>query len=371
MPLQVISYKDWLILTEEANQHKLAPFLLWIIDNDDHSLPYSAYESLAKAYLQAVSRFMILENSQLTITRVLNDAGIPHIWLKGIALAATIYPNGALRPMADLDVLVDFDHCEKALICLLDVGYSFTEENALFDANELAQHNRSHHYVLSGGPAAIVKVELHFRLLSLQSWRFLPIQQQQWFKKQTIHYYVGSERMTTLAPEAHLLYLCAHIMVQHSIQDYIVTRLLDLHLLIKTYQLDWKLILNKAVELRWTYIVEQPLRQTQSLFDTDIPVPIFEALSNWRSIDEDTHNVKVLNQPGSIFERAWQTLLHLSRKERVDWISQVIFPKKEYMQARYSITDMRFIYVYYIYRWNSQLIEALKWICAKIFQFKS
>ena len=51
--------------------------------------------------------------------------GIPIIFLKGAALAHRIYPSPELRPMVDIDVLIDPADTERAVAITRGLGYSF------------------------------------------------------------------------------------------------------------------------------------------------------------------------------------------------------------------------------------------------------
>ena len=65
--------------------------------------------------------------------------------------------------------------------------------------------------------------------------------------------------MTVLRPEANLLYLCAHTALQHGLSQFVLTRYLDLHLLITQSKMDWDLVIEKAAALEWAYAVEKVL----------------------------------------------------------------------------------------------------------------
>ena len=60
--------------------------------------------------------------------RALSDAGAPVIVLKGAALASTVYPSIAHRPMGDVDLLVRPQDLERARRTLEAAGYRFVPE---------------------------------------------------------------------------------------------------------------------------------------------------------------------------------------------------------------------------------------------------
>jgi hypothetical protein len=56
-------------------------------------------------------------------------AAVPIIVLKGAALAHLIYPSPELRPMVDIDVLIDPIHAEAAVRIASDLGYAFASRH--------------------------------------------------------------------------------------------------------------------------------------------------------------------------------------------------------------------------------------------------
>ncbi len=110
---------DWPQITGLARQHGLEPMLWWSLKQagcDVSSNP--AWKALSQRALASTLGYAIQAHSQQEISAALTTAGIPALWLKGAALALTIYPDPALRPMIDLDVLVPIDRCTEALAIL-------------------------------------------------------------------------------------------------------------------------------------------------------------------------------------------------------------------------------------------------------------
>ena len=74
------------------------------------SPPPSAAE-LARIFGLNAMRTEAFGKETAKILRLLGDAGIPAIPLKGIALAASLYHDPALRTCADIDILVPCKTC--------------------------------------------------------------------------------------------------------------------------------------------------------------------------------------------------------------------------------------------------------------------
>ncbi len=128
------------------------------------------------------------------------------LWIKGIALANTLYSQPFLRPMGDLDVLVPYDQRESTLQVVERLGYHFYETNGqLMSSKEALALNLTHHYHLIGGINDSVVLELHFRLPSADN-ELLPLDKLAWFWTQTTPLQT-SQQFTIPQTEAHLLYL--------------------------------------------------------------------------------------------------------------------------------------------------------------------
>lgn len=90
------------------------------------------------------------------VQRILTEAGIQAVPLKGIALGTTVHQDIGLRPTGDLDLLVDVAHLDHARALLTQMGYVPNPEP--FDRSGRPQ---LHYRLLSDG---LPPIELHWRL---------------------------------------------------------------------------------------------------------------------------------------------------------------------------------------------------------------
>ena len=349
-------------MVAEAVRHDIGPYLLWVVDQSGTSLPAEMDEQLRQLYRLAVTRSMVLHRAQQDIARALDTAGIAHIWLKGIVLAATVYPDPALRPMVDLDVLVRPEQVTAALECLCAIGFLGAEHPSSLYQAALDLPNKSHHHVLMGGAGKGVILELHFSLLNPQDRAFHSSEQEKWFLQQTTSYSSGLDEFTSLADEAQFLHLCEHMVLHHGLQDFALTRPLDLHLMIAKSPLNWETIITKAVELRWTYVVERALQVAHELFQTPLPEFVLDELRQNRPSDRDVQRVEALARPGALTESMRWTLGSLGWRERMRWVWRVVAPPPRYMRSRYEVPNGRMIRPYYPRRWCHQLGQVIMWL---------
>lgn len=156
----------------------------------------------------------------------------------------------------------------------------------MFYCEQMARHH--FHYVLVGGKGRAVTVELHFGLPAHhQEHRLIPETQMSWFRKNTRTFFPDPQTPCLCpSPEAHLLYLSAHHILQHGHRP-VLLRDLDLHLLIEKENPDWTIIIDQAAVLGWTGAIARALERANEFFATPVPKNVLEELVHRRPAHED------------------------------------------------------------------------------------
>ncbi len=106
--------QDWQNLLQQAELEGLTPLLSKHLDESDSVYPAwvkrSLHLSCTHHRRQAEARTRVL----LEVLALLQSAGIETLLLKGSALAYTLYPDPALRPMRDIDLLFRPEDAQRA-----------------------------------------------------------------------------------------------------------------------------------------------------------------------------------------------------------------------------------------------------------------
>ena len=76
-----------------------------------------------KSYRAWVAQSLVLQKEKQRLSKAFADSGVAFAWLKGAALAETIYPAPAMRTMSDLDVLIEKASIPAAHDALANAGY--------------------------------------------------------------------------------------------------------------------------------------------------------------------------------------------------------------------------------------------------------
>jgi Uncharacterised nucleotidyltransferase len=117
----------WGALADEAEYHGVAPLIEPMIAVLAAKLPVP--DDVRRAFVVLASRHrhaaIAREACIDELLETFATAGVPVILLKGAALAHRIYSGPGLRPMVDIDVLIDPADTKRAVSIASDLGYSF------------------------------------------------------------------------------------------------------------------------------------------------------------------------------------------------------------------------------------------------------
>jgi hypothetical protein len=119
-------------------------------------IPNDIMTQLRSHYIESLARNMLLFDELNRVLKAFNEAGIEVIVLKGAALAETVYPDIALRPMGDVDLLIKMVNQEKCFTLLREIGYKDVQEN-----HRIRLLHHSFAKTLTGDH---IKIEIHHRL---------------------------------------------------------------------------------------------------------------------------------------------------------------------------------------------------------------
>ncbi|QKG70771.1 nucleotidyltransferase family protein [Erythrobacter mangrovi] len=160
-----ISPTQWSELDRRATHYRLQPLLhrRW---GESASVPELQRQTWASAYRASAISALAHKAELVAIAELLARAGIEAIALKGSWLAWHAWPDPALRPLRDLDLLVPEDAVLHARDLLLGHGYGEFGTEGL--APELWKQ-RYHQLAPLVSPGGVV-VELHHRLW-IEDWR--------------------------------------------------------------------------------------------------------------------------------------------------------------------------------------------------------
>lgn len=259
---------SWPLVLRQSQRHGVFPLLYRNLRRFGFShVPAEVRAELETAYRMNAMRNLSLVRELTQVLQLLAEAGVPVIPLKGVALAASLYGDIALRVCVDLDILVPRPLVYQAFHLLQTLGYraEFTEP---FFAKLLLR---------SGIEYALMREEPRFRYLLELHWGILwglsmdrGATEALWAEAYPrVCFGVPA---TALSPEWELLFLATHA-ARHRWQR--LKWLADIHELVWRQAVDWDKVWATAKRLGWEEVLGLTLSACHALFDT----PAFDTFS--------------------------------------------------------------------------------------------
>lgn len=292
---------------------------------DAHPIPDELMQPLADRARRCAARSLLCLSEARKIQQALDAAGIPAVWLKGIALGQWLYPSMHLRDVADIDLLLpDHPTTLRAAQVLAALGYVLPNPHVAGDLvvhellawSERAQLELDLHWDPSNG--ALFAGRLPWPRLAAGS---MPLQ-------------AIAEGARGLSVRDAFLHACLHRAVNHLTgREDRLRWLYDLHLL--ALRLDdeaWRALLPAAQEAGLADACGSALRACRRVFATpvdDALLAAFDALAAAEPIRTERL------RRWTYFQWAcWQRLPDL--RTRLRWLRQLLFPDLAHLRVRYG-----------------------------------
>jgi hypothetical protein len=103
---QVSVFTAWEELPAQAEANGMSGLLLYHLQSAGVFIPQEIERTLKALHLRCRAYNQIHERALIEILSLFNQAGIQPLLLKGLALAYLYYPDPALRPVGDIDLLL-------------------------------------------------------------------------------------------------------------------------------------------------------------------------------------------------------------------------------------------------------------------------
>lgn len=175
-----------------AKKHDVAHLIAYVLQRERIPLTAEAQQTLHRVQMAAVYRMQLLLREQSRICETLENAGVPHVLLKG-AVLRNYYPEPWMRTSCDIDLLTPAETLESTA-SLLHTELDYKIDKTLDHDVQIFAPNGTHlelHYTLC------VNHPSHDALLK-DAWKYTcPI--------------AGKHAAKALDFEFHLCYILAHI----------------------------------------------------------------------------------------------------------------------------------------------------------------
>jgi hypothetical protein len=241
--LAELSAANWQWLTAQALRHGVAPLWYATVQTLLPKIAASAaLQPLHQPCRQAAMVALLRATELRRVLEALTDAGIQPVVFKGAALAHTLYPSPACRPMSDLDLWVTHDDMPTAIRALSTLKYQLYEKehrpHALTEAADGEVQMRP------GQPGQGL-VELHWGVFPGEWLARTATIDRAGVRQRLVAGKLVDRPVWLLAPEDAFIQLALHLSITHQMSFYALRNLLDLALLAER-GLDWTAVCQRA-----------------------------------------------------------------------------------------------------------------------------
>jgi Uncharacterised nucleotidyltransferase len=326
------AWLDWGRTLAIAETESVAPALGFVFRAGASAVtPAVVREQLSRHLTESTAGQLILTRELSRLLEAFRREGTPVIPLKGPALAEMLYPQPALRPCTDLDLLIQ----REALITVDGIlqrrGYRRRADGHSWSFD--VAYDRATVYERPGG----VRVDLHWSLLGDPRFVWLEAEGLEIWDR-AIKIQVAGETALGLCPEDLVLYLAVHLAVHHGLAG--LLWYWDLARLIGHFgeRLDWQTVVARASAWRARTALYFALLGCERFFGVSAP-PAVMAQLRARGLRAAALRWLVFHREAAALNRLEHVvaLLLVDRtRDVVVAATRGLFPSPTWLRARYE-----------------------------------
>ncbi|MEA3063963.1 MAG: hypothetical protein QOJ27_391 [Sphingomonadales bacterium] len=155
---------DWTLVARIAERHRVEGLTWSALREAGAAVPAEAGEKLRAAAVRIARQNLVLTGESLRLADRLDEAGICHVFVKGVALGALVYGSVGPKMGWDIDLLVPLPAVEEAAAALEAAGYRLVLPSGPRARERLAAFHRHWKESVWTSADGRLTVELHTRL---------------------------------------------------------------------------------------------------------------------------------------------------------------------------------------------------------------
>jgi hypothetical protein len=342
---------DWDHIIKTAFQNYVASLLYLNLRRlDENRVPKDVLKRLKEICMSTAGRNMRFQYELLGILAALERKGVKVILLKGAVLIQTVYRNMCLRPMGDIDILVQEKDFHKVRSALCELGYEspktlpdlagrqLVEYAHYFDQIRFVHKNR-------------VMIETHFRLPNMG----IPSPEENSLWERALPIKVGHANALIPSAEHMLLHLCFHATHHHFSKLYFFY---DIAEVFTHYadRLDWDYLLRTVERRNMETSIYYALLYTKRLLHLSISSDIlnkFKPSYPRRKLFECIWEKGILRYQGRLsFGRLRGPIHYILEMDRVTdkfiYIFRCLFPPIRWLSHHFGLPESKKLYFKYL-----------------------
>ncbi len=357
---------EWPDLDREATEHliralaahgalPLVHFSLARHAGFGQELPPALLRAAEAEYMASAAQAALRLREIRVIVDELSDAGIGVLVLKGAALAETAYENVALRPMSDIDLLVNEMDLQPAGKVLEERGYRLKSD----EAPDLAHHWVYARPIVEG---VMSMVELHRRPFATPPFDRSLAAEGLFDRAESAHI-GGCEVRVPFGPDM-LLHLAGHLVLQHAREERLIW-VADIDRVAR--QLDdeaWRQALSLAAGVGLARAVMDALTASRIWFGTPVPPWVLAALSEMAESDPSAATAHSrVRARAPIGQEGARRLTDLrgakGLRAKLRYALAFAFPPTSFMREHHGVDHVSALPIYYARRVARGLVQVV------------
>jgi hypothetical protein len=181
-----------------------------------------------------------------------------------------------------------------------------------------------------------------------------------WFWSQSQSLEASNPLVGVLSPTAEILYLAAHLGLQHQGQGRLIW-FYDLYLLLNRLgeHIEWDALLLRASQASWAEALQQSLSGVEERFGYDLPAGFLRRLQQ-QAAAQPGQAGRLVGSPSDrrsgLGTKAWAAL-NWGDRLRMAW--GLLFPRPAYLRWRYHPRPVWLWPVCYLRRWGEVVVEGV------------
>ena len=323
------AWKQWRLTVASAGVDPACLRLLSLLYHNLrlHGVEPASLQPYRAAYEKTWCENQFMFSHTAALVRQLQSAGIDSLLLKGVALAVAFYPDPALRPMADIDLLIHpGDAAASAEVCR-GLGWE-----PLFDPEVLMPLDPGVHFTGNSR----FQLDLHWRPF----WAFSAAANDDVMWSQAISVEIGDLSTRCLDGTSQLLHVCVHGTQWCEVPS--VRWVADsIAILRSQHPVDWEDLVAQTVQRKFSlamaetleYLIEEfaaPVPAEVLIRLQKVPVTLFSRLS-YRALASGNDSFRTLMW--------WQLTAPLRSRSGLSWRKRMVALLR-YVRAKWQLASL-------------------------------
>jgi putative nucleotidyltransferase-like protein len=327
-------------LLDAVDAHRVAPLAAFWQQRRPHLdlAPGPVRTRLSARLRDAVARELVQRRELARVAAALQDAGVTAVAIKGAALAYSVYPDPALRPRIDTDLLVEERELPRLVETLGRLGYHRDVE----PDSRLATYQCHFERPEPGAGGFVHRCDVHWRIANVQRFAAAVLAGEVCEASRAV---AGVEPLRAPSTDLSLLLACIHRTAHHFGADTLIW-LYDIHALAGALTAeDWRRLLTLAERRGMDGVLADGVLRAVDLFATPVPSAVLDAL---RGANDPRSRIRETRRLIDVLDDDLRVLPTWG--ERLQLLREHLLPSSDYMRVRYGVAHRAALPALYAYR---------------------